>query len=148
MLKIKNTICVSGLTVRNDKHDRKEKEVNVILKKKCYDKNLNFVDNRNINLRMLNKSGFHLNEYGTTQLVINFCFIMKKWQDETCLGSDFTRKKIYICSKNAKKKYLNSSVVNTDRTIISKTTCPEENLDDANRSFKNNKECSNAFQWF
>ena len=78
MLKIKNTICVSGLTVRNDKYDRKEKEVNVILKKKCNDENLNFVDNGNINLRMLNKSGFCLNEYGTTQLVINFCFVMKK----------------------------------------------------------------------
>ena len=32
-LKIKNTVYVSGLRVRNDKYDRKGKEVNVILKK-------------------------------------------------------------------------------------------------------------------
>ena len=63
----KNTVYISGLTVRNDKNDRKGKEVNVILKKKCNDKSLNFVDNGNINPPMLKKSGLHLNEYGTTQ---------------------------------------------------------------------------------
>ena len=79
LLKIqKNTVYVSGLTVRKDKYDRKEKEVNVILKKKCNDNNLNFVDNRNIKPRMLNKSRLYLNEYGTTQLINNFCYIMKK----------------------------------------------------------------------
>ena len=40
---------VSGLTVRNDTYDRKGKEVTVILKKKCDDKNLSFIDNGNIN---------------------------------------------------------------------------------------------------
>ena len=64
--------------MRKDKYDRKEKEVNVILKKKCNDKNLSFIDNGNINLHMLNKSGLHLNECGTTQLVNNFCKYMKK----------------------------------------------------------------------
>ena len=38
----KNTI--SGLTVRNDKYDRKRKEVNVILKKRYNDKNLRFIE--------------------------------------------------------------------------------------------------------
>ena len=52
---------------------------------------------------------------------------------------------IYV-QKMQKKVYLNSSVVNSHRTIISKTTCPGEILDDANRSFENNEECSNAFQ--
>ena len=41
-------------------------------------KNLNFVDNGNINARIINKSGLHLNEYGTTQLVNNFCYTMNK----------------------------------------------------------------------
>ena len=50
-LKIKN-----HCTVRNDKYDRNGKEVNVILKKKSNYKTLNFVDNGNINPRMLNKS--------------------------------------------------------------------------------------------
>ena len=50
LLKIKkNTVYVSGLTVRYDKYERKEKEVNVILKKKCNDKNLSFIGNGNIN---------------------------------------------------------------------------------------------------
>ena len=40
-----NTVYVSGLIVRNDKYDRKGKEVNVILKKKINDKNLSFIDN-------------------------------------------------------------------------------------------------------
>ena len=69
----KNTVYVSGLTVRNDKYYRKGKEINVILKKKCNDKNLSFIDNGNINSRMLNKSGIHLNEYCTTQLVNKLC---------------------------------------------------------------------------
>ena len=50
----KETVYVSGLTVRNDKYDRKRKEVKVILKKKYNDKNLSFIDNENINPRMLN----------------------------------------------------------------------------------------------
>ena len=49
LLKIKKTLFISGLTVRNDKYDRKRKEVNVILKKKCNDKNLSFIGNGNIN---------------------------------------------------------------------------------------------------
>ena len=69
LLKIKSTVHVSGSTVRNDKYDRKGKEVDVILKKKLNDKNLSFIDNVNINPRMLNKSGLHLNEYGTIQLI-------------------------------------------------------------------------------
>ena len=70
LLKIKSTVHVWRSTVRNDKYDRKGKEVDVILKKKFNDKNLSFTDNVNINPRMLNKSGLHLNEYGTTQLII------------------------------------------------------------------------------
>ena len=56
-------------------------------------KNLNFVDNGNINARIINKSGLHLNEYGTTQLVNNFCYTMNKWRDKICLDNGFTRKK-------------------------------------------------------
>ena len=59
--KNKNTVYVSGLIVRNGKYNRKGKEVNVVLKKKCNNKNLSLIDNRNINPRMLNKSGLHLN---------------------------------------------------------------------------------------
>ena len=74
----KKDVYVSGLTVRNDKYDGKGKEIKAILKKKINDKNLSFTDNGNINPRMLNKSGLHLNEYGTTQLVNDFFYYMKK----------------------------------------------------------------------
>ena len=74
----KTTIYVSGLTARNEKYDAKGKDINKILKKNCNDKNLSFIDNGNINPRMLNKSRLYLNEYGTTQLVNNFYCTMKK----------------------------------------------------------------------
>ena len=76
LLKIKKTVYVLGITARNDKCDRKGKEVNVILNKTCDDKNLNFVDNRNINPRMLNKSGLLLNM--VPQKVNDFFYPMKK----------------------------------------------------------------------
>ena len=72
--KHKNTVYVSGATVRYSTYDRKRKEVNTI-KQKYNDKHLNFVDTGNINLRMLNKS---LNKYVTTPLASNFCYTMKK----------------------------------------------------------------------
>ena len=71
---------------------------------------------------------------------------MKKWQDKLCLDKDFKRKKYYVGSKKVENVCLNSSVANTDKPIISKTSCLEEYLNDANRSFENIKECSNAFQ--
>ena len=45
-----------------------------LLKKKCEETGLLFIDNSNITISMLNKSGIHLNDYGTTRLVNNFCF--------------------------------------------------------------------------
>ena len=65
---------------------------------------------------------------------------------QNLLGQRFYKKKIFVGSKKLKNIYLNSSVANTDRPVISKTNRFEENLNDANRSFENNKECSNAIQ--
>ena len=53
---------------------------------------------------MLNKTGLHLNEYGTTQLVNNVCYTMKKCRDKFCFDNDFRRKK--ICRFKKGKKYL------------------------------------------
>ena len=95
---------------------------------------------------MLNKIGLHLNKYGTTQLVNNFCYQMKKWRTKVCLDNDSRRKKNYVGSKKVKNICLNSLVANTDRPIISKANRLKENLNDANCSFENNKECSSVFQ--
>ena len=48
-------------------------------------------------------------------------------------------KKKKLESKRVKNIYLISLVANTDRPIISKSNWIEENLNDANRSFKNKK---------
>ena len=60
LLKIKKH-CLCFRINSYDKYDKKGKEVNVILKIKCNDKNLNLVDDGSINPRMLNKSRLHLN---------------------------------------------------------------------------------------
>ena len=69
-------VYISSLIIRNDKLDKKRKEVNDFIKQQCLTNHLCFIDNENINLRMLNKSGLHLNENGTKRLVNNFCFSM------------------------------------------------------------------------
>ena len=66
--------------------------------------------------------------------------------DKICTENDSRRKKKYVGSKKVKNICLNSSLANTDRSIISETDHLEENLNDANRAFKNNEECSNTFQ--
>ena len=71
----KTNVFVSGLTVGlNDKG----KSVNSLLKRRCDEEKICFVDNTNINVGMLNNSGLHLNERGTTRLVNNFCFSLAK----------------------------------------------------------------------
>ena len=56
----------------------KRKNVNSLLKRKCDEKKICFVNNTNINERMLNNSGVHLNERGTARIVNNFCFSLAK----------------------------------------------------------------------
>ena len=48
---------------------------------------------------MLNKSGLQLNQYGTKQLFKNFCYIMKKLQDNICSWN-------YNANRNNKKSPL------------------------------------------
>ena len=62
------------------------------------------------------------------------------------MDNDSRRKKNYLGSKKVRNICLNSLVANTDGPIIFKAIHLKENLNDANRVFENNKECSNAFQ--
>ena len=57
----KTNVFVSGLTVRNDRLKEKGKSVNSLLKRRCDEEKICFVDNTNINVGMLNNSGLHLN---------------------------------------------------------------------------------------
>ena len=70
----KTNVFVSGLTVQNDRLNNKGKSVNSLLKRRCNEEKICFVNNTNINVGMLNNSGLHLNERGTTRFVNNFCF--------------------------------------------------------------------------
>ena len=74
----KTMVYISSLIIRNDKLDKKRKEVNDFIKQQCLTNHLCFIDNENINLRMLNKNGLRLNENGTKWFVNNFCFSMTK----------------------------------------------------------------------
>ena len=68
----KNNVFVSGLTVRNDRINDKGKSVKSLLKRRCDEKKICFVDNTDINVGMLNNSG------PPTCLVNNFFFSLAK----------------------------------------------------------------------
>ena len=55
----KTNVYVSGLTVRNDRLNDKGKNVNSLLKRRCEEEKICFVDNTKINVGMLNNSGLH-----------------------------------------------------------------------------------------
>ena len=76
----KTKVFISGLIIRNDNEnlDKRRKEVNQFLERKCLLEKLDFIDNQNINLKMLNQNRLHLNEYGTRRLVNNFCYNLIK----------------------------------------------------------------------
>ena len=42
-----------------------------------FGKNVSLIDNQNTNLKMLNQSGLHLNEYGTGGFVNNFASMLR-----------------------------------------------------------------------
>ena len=89
----KTMVYISRLVIRNNKLDKKRKEINDFIKQQCFTNHLcfiknilrawpsnilGFINNENTNLGMLNKNGLHLNENGTKRLVNNFCFSMAK----------------------------------------------------------------------
>ena len=71
-------VYISSLVIRNNKLDKKRKEVNDFIKQQCVTNHLFFIDNENINLGTLNESALRLNENDTKRLVNNFCFSMTK----------------------------------------------------------------------
>ena len=72
------TTVVSGIPVRNDKLNGKGKNVNPLLKRRCEVEKIVCADNSNITVSILNHSGLHLNEGGTTRLVNNLCSTLAK----------------------------------------------------------------------
>ena len=114
----KNQLFASGLVIMKDKLNKKDNEVNELLKNKCEIRKLSFFDNKTISLGMLN-SGIHLNENGTTRLVNNFCYNMNALQDETCMGTrNKTEKEESAIAKTVNKNFVfNENSSNTDRSV-------------------------------
>ena len=74
---------------------------------------------------------------------MSFLFVL--WFHDL-FGQWFYKNKNFIAWEKVSNTYLNCSVANTDRPIISKTNCLEEKLNDATHPLENNKECRNAFR--
>ena len=68
-----NKIAVSSILPRQDKHNKKGKEVNAYLQEKCSQNNFPFITHSNTNERRhTNSKGLHLNNYGDKLLTRNF----------------------------------------------------------------------------
>ena len=96
----------------------RRKEVSQFLERKCLVEKFGFIDNQNINLKMLNQRGLHLNEYGTRRLVNNFCYDLIKWWDAICLDRKTIEKSVKTKKVNDNLN-LKVSMPNTDRPIVS-----------------------------
>ena len=81
-----------------------------------------FVDKKNISLDMLNKSGLHFNEYGTTRLVNNFYYNMSASRYEICIDTQNTTKTedpLFAKNRVNKKLVFNVYNSNTNRPVNS-----------------------------
>ena len=72
-----NDVIVSSIITRNDKHNAKGTKVNELLKIKCSELSLEFIDNSNIGIKHLHNSGMHLNHLGIKALANKFLNVIK-----------------------------------------------------------------------
>ena len=74
-----NSVFISGIVPRSDKLNEKASKVNSILRHECNVRNICFIDNKHISPRFhCNRSGLHLNYYGTKKLQANFLYELAK----------------------------------------------------------------------
>ena len=112
----KNNVFVSGLTVQNDRLNDKG---NSLLKRRCGEGKICFVDNTNINVSTLNNSDMHLNKRGTMGLVNNFCFSLAKWTYFICVNTVVTKKDDFNNPRNVTKVLKSfSSRKSTNRSSV------------------------------
>ena len=138
-------VYISSLIIRSNKLDEKRKEVNDLIKQQCLTNQLCFIDNENINLRMLNKSGLHLNENGMKRLGNNICFSMTEWHETIYLDRPTTTTEVFLKRKVVNKNLCSDfSTVNTDRPIIINSR-NSNNTRNKKKSFLSVNECINAF---
>ena len=74
-----NIILVSSIGPRKDDLDKKGKEVDIILKKRCNEMNLAFISHGNIRTRYhCNYNGLHVNDKGATLFTENIFSALNK----------------------------------------------------------------------
>ena len=74
-----NTVLLSSIVSRNNHLDKKGKEVNTILKKRCNEINLAYISHNNIRTRYhRNYGGLHLNDKGATLFTENILSALNK----------------------------------------------------------------------
>ena len=64
----KDNVFISRLTIRNDNLDKRWTEENQLLERKCLVEKLGFLDNQNLNLKMLNQNEIHMEEEGESMI--------------------------------------------------------------------------------
>ena len=101
--------------LRNDNLDKRQKEVSQLLERKCLVEKLSFVDNQNMNVKMLNQSRLHLNEYGTWRLVNNFYY---KWWDTNCLDRNTIEKSVKTKKLNENLKVSTANIPSRSPNIL------------------------------
>ena len=73
------TVLVSSIVPRKDILDKKGKEVNIILEKRCNEMNLTFISHGNIGARYhCNYDGLHLNDKVATLFTENILSALNK----------------------------------------------------------------------
>ena len=61
---------MSRFTIRNDNLDKRWKEENQLLERNCLVEKLSFLDNQNINLKMLNQSEIQMEQEGESTIFV------------------------------------------------------------------------------
>ena len=67
-----NEVLIGGIMARTDRFQEKGKTLDHILKGKCLELNIGFIDHSNINSTHINNSGIHLSPYGSRVLANNY----------------------------------------------------------------------------
>ena len=88
-----NCVFVLDLTARADKINDKGTKVNEVLQCKDGTINLPFIYNSNIYSNMLNTSGLHLCDHGTTRFVNNFCYVLNKSCKQSCMENTLPKER-------------------------------------------------------
>ena len=108
-----NSVFISGIVPRSDKLNEKASKVNSILRHECNVRNICFIDNKHISPRFhCNRSGLHLNYYGTKKLQENFLYELAKldWQFDMVGMYTLSKDSIRVRNKNKGKRKKNKKV--------------------------------------